>query len=115
MCFTNAKAIKKAEHDIIVYKAMNRNGKGKSCTSIHTYFKYRLGRKYKSKDSQLSKGVVTDKNFHSYNRIKDCVNNVYEGYLCIIPKGAYYCEGKENNNKPGYISDQIIILREIKK
>ncbi len=106
---------KVAEKNILVYKQLSRGN-----YSLHTNYKYKKGRVNPSitiesesgnywEDGYWEDGYVINKGYHSRNS----ASTESKSHLFIIPKGATYVEGGENEIRKqpdGYVSSTIIFV-----
>lgn len=112
MCLTDFKEKKVADTNIISYK----NG-GLRWPLFGRFVSQCISWEYTYKRYSLQEIVINVKP-HRYT------SEIYEGYhsrkypfsgmqIFIIPKGSEYYEGKENHEKKGYVSSQIIWIGSI--
>ena len=64
-------------------------------------------------------GFHTINSFEDADRLKrdfegDCFRRKYKVFECIIPKGSWYYEGFDDSFNYGFVSDSLIIKKEIK-
>ena len=119
-----------ADKDIVCYKVVKRTEIKDVYKSSTIGFKYTIGQSYSNNidikfvdkiikkrilysHSCLNIYIIKEGMFHSYT--SDYIPNYLSNYTllkCIIPKEAYYYEGKFDTI-PSYASSQIKILEEI--
>ena len=118
-----------ADKDIVCYKMVTKYRIIGVYLSEYQAFEYIIGRLYTNnidvkhseallqtiyrKDTSLTGTYsISDFMFHSYQSPYKYSIRADTIVKCVIPKGAYYFEGK-HNGRWGYASSQIKILEEI--
>ena len=118
-----------ADKDIVCYKMVTKYRIKGVYLSEYQSFEYIIGRLYTNnidvkhseallqtiyrKDTSLTGTYsISDFMFHSYQSPYKYSIRADTIVKCVIPKGAYYFEGKHNGRR-GYASSQIKILEEV--
>lgn len=104
-----------AQQNIFCWKKLCRNR-----YSYHReYYRYEIGSlQEKNEFLEIRFGNI-DRGYHSWCKRGSYINpqgdeESYKfrkaNYLFVIPKGTFYYKGYENDDKPGYVSSNIICL-----
>lgn len=110
-----------AQEDIVVWKVLRGDYSPVTGYEIKTkegdmHSKYEEGRAYTSTIGVFGREI--DRGFHSYKHKKYAVDTVYKpDRFCkfIIPTGATYYPGYQYDYNEGYVSDQIIFVKTMRK